>query len=205
MDTNGFIIRFASENDVERMLDIYEPYITDTTVTFEYSVPSCGEFKERFLGVISKYPWIVAEYRGEVIGYAYADKPFINRSAYAWDTDVSVYLADEYRGKGVGLALYKALHSLLSLLGYKNAYAVVTGENTASLEFHKRFGYRKAGTLHGSGFKLGRWLDVYFMEYEISAKENSPSPTTVISSLDSLTVRTIFENEAKRSKLYEIL
>ena len=204
MENDSFIIRFASESDVERLLDIYEPYITDTTVTFEYSVPSYEDFKERFLGVTSKYPWIVAEYRSEVIGYAYADKPFINRSAYAWDTDVSVYLSDEYRGKGVGSALYEALHALLSLLGYKNAYAVITGENNTSLEFHKKFGYRSAGTLSDTGYKFGRWLDVYIMEYGIAEKDGSPKPTTKTSSLDAAAVNQIFETAARNSKLYEV-
>ena len=204
MGNNSFIIRFAFESDVERLLDIYEPYITDTTVTFEYSVPSYNEFKERFLGVTSKYPWIVAEYRGEIIGYAYADKPLINRSAYAWDADVSVYLSDEYRGKGGGSALYEALHALLSLLGYKTAYAVITGENTASLEFHRKFGYRAAGKLSGSGYKFGRWLDVYIMEYNIAEKAGSPKPTTKTSSLDAAAVGQIFETAAKSSILYEI-
>ena len=204
MKKSSFIIRFANGSDVERLLDIYEPYITDTTVTFEYSVPSCEDFKERFLGVTEKYPWIVAEYRGEVIGYAYADKPFINRSAYAWDTDVSIYLSDEYRGRGVGSALYTALHGLLSLLGYKNAYAVITGENTASLEFHKKFGYRAAGTLSDAGYKFGRWLDVYIMEYCIAAKDVHPIPTTNSSSLSADAVDTIFDSAARSSKLYEI-
>ena len=204
MGSDRLIIRFASESDIERLLDIYEPYITDTTVTFEYSVPSYEDFKERFLGVTSKYPWIAAEYRGEVIGYAYADKPFINRSAYAWDTDVSVYLSDEYRGKGVGSALYEALHALLSLLGYKNAYAVITGENTASLEFHKKFGYRAAGTLSDTGYKFGRWLDVYIMEYVIAGKDDSPKPTIKTSSLDPAAVGLIFETAARNSELYEI-
>ena len=178
MDDNLFRIRRAEESDVEAILDIYEPYVTDTTVTFEYSVPDCDLFIKKFRAVTEKYPWIVAELDGRVIGYAYADIPFSARSAYAWDVDVSIYLDQSHTGKGVGRALYTALHRLLVMCGYKNAYALITGENTRSMRFHESFGYRRVGVMKKSGYKFGRWLDVAWYEYSLA--ERLPSPALPI-------------------------
>jgi len=184
MVNNLIKIRPAVEADVGTMLDIYGPYVTDTTVTFEYSVPGYGDFLKKFRTVTEKYPWIVAEYDGRVIGYAYADVPFSLRSAYAWDADVSIYLDRSFTGKGIGVKLYSALHRLLVLCGYKNSYALVTGENLRSMAFHTSLGYRRAGVMEKSGYKFGRWLDVVWYEYALSGRDPNPAPPVSFKSLD---------------------
>lgn len=193
MDKNSLIIRTARESDVETILDIYEPYITDTTVTFEYSVPEYGDFLKKFRSITEKYPWIVAEYDGQVIGYAYADVPFSTRSAYAWDVDVSVYLDQSQVGQGVGKILYTALHAILALCGYKNSYALITGENLGSMRFHSAFGYKRAGVMEKSGYKFGRWLDVAWYGYALSERAPDPSPPVPFKELDAASVMEVFE------------
>jgi len=175
MNKELIIIRRAAETDVESILDIYEPYITDTTVTFEYSVPTYDEFLGRFKRITAKYPWIVAEIDCEIVGYACADVPFSERSAYLWNADVSVYLDSKYTGRGIGRALYSALHEILEHLGYVNAYALVCGENLRSISFHERFGYKTVGRMARSGYKFGRWLDVVWLEYPLCGHPSSPS------------------------------
>ena len=90
------MIRIAVEADVAAILDIYAPYVTDTTVTFEYDVPSREVFLERFRGITAQFPWLVWEEDGQILGYAYATAPYA-RAAYAWCAEPSVYLRGDAR------------------------------------------------------------------------------------------------------------
>ena len=172
------MIRAAEKADVPAMLAIYAPYVLETTVTFEYAVPTLSEFEDRFSAVTEKLPWLVWEKAGAVLGYAYASLPF-TRAAYAWCAEPSIYLRSDARGRGIGKRLYAALESILLELGYVVSYAIITGENAPSLAFHYALGYRKCGELVNSGQKFGRWLDVYWLEKRLNSVEtprNSPIP-----------------------------
>ena len=172
------MIRAAEKADVPAMLAIYAPYVLETTITFEYAVPTLSEFEDRFSAVTEKLPWLVWEEKGAVLGYAYASLPF-TRAAYAWCAEPSIYLRSDARGRGIGKRLYAALESILLELGYVVSYAIITGENTPSLAFHDALGYRKCGELVNSGQKFGRWLDVYWLEKRLNSVEtprNSPIP-----------------------------
>ncbi len=155
------MIRSATCEDVPRLLEIYAPYIRKTSITFEYVVPTVEEFTERFERITEKFPWFVWEGDGKIQGYAYGDAAF-TRAAYAWDADLSIYLDENARGNGIGGKLYDALESELTKMGYHTLYAIITGENFASVRFHKRRGYVLEGTLRQSGWKFGSWHDVYW-------------------------------------------
>ena len=102
------MIRMARREDVPAMLEIYRPYILETAYTFEYSVPSLAEFTHRFDTIHARFPWLVWEENGEILGYAYADAAFV-RAAYQWDADLSIYLKPEAKGQGGGRRLYEIL------------------------------------------------------------------------------------------------
>ena len=97
-----------TEDDIRQMLDIYAPYIENTTITFEYDVPSEAEFLQRFRDITAEFPWLVWEEEGRVLGYAYGSLPFA-RAAYAWAGEVSINLAADAHGRGIGRKLYQAL------------------------------------------------------------------------------------------------
>ena len=63
-------IRTAQISDAEELLAIYKPYIENTAITFEYDVPSIEEFANRIKTTLKKYPYIVAELNGKIVGYA---------------------------------------------------------------------------------------------------------------------------------------
>ena len=104
-------IRFARETDSRQLLEIYRQYI-DTTVTFEYVLPTEEEFAGRIREIGGEYPYLVCEEGGRAVGYAYAHKPF-ERAAYQWDAELSIYLDREYRGDGLGRRLYGMLMEIL--------------------------------------------------------------------------------------------
>lgn len=171
------LIRIAGEGDLPAILGIYRRYIESTTVTFEYTTPTSEQFTHRFREITERYPWLVATVGGRVVGYAYADLPFSSRAAYAWDADLSVYLADGAQRQGIGSGLYDSLERLLTLLGYRNVYAIVSGENGSSIAFHERRGFRTVGTMLNSGFKLGRWVDIVWFEKALTQDTLPPTQT----------------------------
>ena len=165
------MIRIALERDVPEILSIYAPYVLNTTCTFEYDVPSSDAFLERFRTITARFPWIVWEEDGMILGYAYGSAPF-ERAAYSWSCETSVYLRPEAKGRGIGRALYTALEQILAYQGYIVNYAIVTSENHSSLAFHQKLGYRMAGEFHGCAFKFGKRLGITWMEKEIKKSEN---------------------------------
>ena len=113
--------------------------------------------------------------RGAVLGYAYASRPF-ERAAYAWCAEPSIYLRPDARGRGIGRQLYAALEALLSQMGYAVSFAIITGENEASLAFHRAQGYEKCAEMVKCGLKFGRWLDVDWLEKRLSSVEIPRNP-----------------------------
>lgn len=167
------MIRIALESDVPAMLAIYAPYVENTTVSFEYDVPCLKTFTQRFYTITAQFPWLVWEEEGRILGYAYASAPF-ERAAYRWCAEPSIYLRPEARGREIGRKLYAVLEAILEKQGYRVLYALITGENTPSIRFHEKMGYREVGFFPDCGYKLGRWCSLVWMEKSIKIVE-SPS------------------------------
>ncbi len=178
------LIRFVRPQDAARILEIYAPYITDTVISFEYDVPELADFTARVEKISSKYPYLVYERDGVVVGYAYAS-PYIERAAYDYTVDLSVYVDAAYCGQNIGECLYAALLDILAKQGFYNAYACITATNQNSLNFHKRMGFTDAGTHPLAGFKHGRWLDVCWYYKRLQADTNPPLPLKQINSFNN--------------------
>ncbi len=158
-------IRPARLTDIPAMLEIYLPYVALTTFSFEYTGPTETEFEERFTTYTKKYPWLVWEEDGQVIGYAYAS-PMAVRASYQWTADVSIYVKTGCHGGGIGRALYSVLEEELRLLGYFNLLAIITEENASSRLFHEHMGFEHMLDLPHIGYKFDRWLGVsYYVKY----------------------------------------
>ena len=157
------MIRFAKESDIPAILDIYAPYILNTAISFEYSVPTLDEFTDRFQGITAQFPWLVYEENGKILGYAYGSLPF-GRAAYRWCAASSIYLVPEAQGKGTGRKLYAALEDLLSKQGYRKTYAIITSDNPGSLAFHEKAGFRFLCEFPDCGVKFKKLYSVVWME-----------------------------------------
>ena len=172
-------IRFATEQDIPAILSIYGPYVENTAISFEYSVPSLEEFTQRFRKYTLRFPWLVWEENGAVLGYAYGSAPF-ERAAYGWCAAASVYLAPKAHRKGIGTMLYKALEQLLTLQGYRKLYALVTTANPASVQFHLAMGYRHLVEFQACGFKFGRWYGVTWLEKDLNPVDLTMAPPKTV-------------------------
>ena len=176
------MLRLATEADIPAILEVYAPYILNTTYTFEYDVPCLRSFTQRFYDITAQFPWLVWEEDGKILGYAYASLPFA-RAAYRWCAEPSVYLCPQAQGRGIGRKLYAALEELLKLQGYQLLLALITEENTGSIVFHKKCGYGNEARISDCGFKFNRWLGVIWLEKRINSVEipNSfPTPFSAI-------------------------
>lgn len=164
-------IRSATPADAAKLLEIYARYVTDTAISFEYDVPSVDEFRGRIETRLSRgYPYLVAEEDGVLLGYAYAG-PFIDRTAYAHCCELTIYLAQTARGRGIGRRLYAALEETLGEKGFRNLYACIGVPETEdeylnfnSRDFHAHMGFRTVGTFRNSGYKFGRFYHMIWME-----------------------------------------
>lgn len=169
------VIRLASERDAEQVAAIYAPNVTDKVISFELEPPSADEMRRRIEITLRRFPWLVCERRGRVLGYAYAGAHG-SRAAYRWSVDVSVYVREETHRTGVGRALYTSLFAVLDLQGFYNAYAGATLPNPASVGLHEAMGFRPVGVYHGVGYKMGAWHDVGWWHLRLRERDAEPDP-----------------------------
>lgn len=165
-------LRVALPRDAEAVSAIYAPVVRDTAISFELEPPDSGEMRHRIEITLDRFPWLVAEKEGRVCGYAYAAR-HRERAAYAWSVDVSVYVADDSRRRGVGRALYAALLSVLARQGFHRAYAGITLPNASSVALHESLGFAFLGRYREVGWKLGAWHDVGWWERPLSTSDGS--------------------------------
>lgn len=168
----------ATVKNAGELLEIYAPYVENTAVTFEYSVPSLSEFEQRIDKITQKYPYLMASEDGRILGYAYASE-FKDRAAYAHAVEISVYVAWNERERGVGKILYHEIEQILAKQNVCNVNACVACTDTedeyltnASVVFHKKVGYKEVGKFHKIGYKFGRWYDMVWLEKQIA--EHTP-------------------------------
>ena len=171
MNTNTFItIRTATLSDAQALLNIYAPYVEHTAITFEYDVPSVEEFAFRIKNTLQKYPYLVAEKNGRLVGYAYAS-PFHERPAYDWAVETSIYVDQNIKHQGIGRRLHDALEDALRSQGILNMNACIAYPpeedeylDRNSVEFHTHMGYRLVGEFYKCGYKFHRWYNMVWME-----------------------------------------
>jgi L-amino acid N-acyltransferase YncA len=159
------LLRPARPGDLAAITAIYDHAVRYGTASFELDPPDDGEMTRRYESLrIGGYPYLVAEVDGAVAGYAYAG-PYRARPAYHWSVEDSIYIAPNAQGRGIGRALIERLVAEAEAGGFRQMIAVIgDSANIASIELHRRTGFRLVGTFDNVGFKFGRWLDSVLMQ-----------------------------------------
>lgn len=165
------VIRVATPDDAQSILDIYRYYIANTAITFECREPSVEEFRERIAHTLLKYPYYVALLEGKIVGYAYAGS-FVAREAYDHSCELSIYVDKNYKHSGIGKRLYNALFDTLKSMGILNLYACIGVPSDSADEyldfnsqnFHSHLGFRIVGLFTRCGYKFDRWYNMIWME-----------------------------------------
>lgn len=169
-------IRMANIDDAAAIRKIYEPYVQNTAVSFEYEVPSVAEFEQRIHNTLQEYPYLVAVKDEKIVGYAYASS-FHTRKAYKHSAELSIYIEQGHRQEGIGKALYTKLEELLILQNIYTVHACIASPehddeylNKDSETFHAKMGFKVAGRHELCGYKFGNWYSVIWMDKKICDK-----------------------------------
>ncbi|WP_297204609.1 GNAT family N-acetyltransferase [uncultured Brachyspira sp.] len=188
-------VRLANTEDTLSILKIYSQYI-ETSVTFEYKLPTEEEFKKRIENITQKYPYLVCEDendKNKIIGYAYANK-FMDREAYNWNAELSVYIDNSNTSKGIGKKLCFIIIEILKYQGIKNIYSKVTIPNDKSEKLHYSLGFNLIGTYHNAGYKNNNWHDVGIFEKEIYSNIDKPKDIINIKEISNDKIKNIINS-----------
>jgi L-amino acid N-acyltransferase YncA len=175
------LIRPVTFADIPSITRIYAHAVKTGTASFELEPPDEAEMTRRMRAVLDgKFPYLVAEIDGAVVGYAYASL-YRTRPAYRFTIEDSVYVAPEAHRRGIGKALLLKLIEECTALGFRQMIAVIgDSDQAASIGVHKACGFEPAGNLRNIGWKFGRWLDTPLMQLALgpgakTAPRNDPA------------------------------
>lgn len=163
----------AQPKDAEALLGIYRPYVEETSVSFEFEVPSLAEFERRIRENSAVYPYIICEDDGIVSGYAYAHR-FRERAGFNWDAELSVYVRKGHTGQGIGRLLYETIERIVEKQGIYNLYASISCPNEPSVALHRERGFVTEAVLKNTGCKFGVWHDLIIMRKKLREYEENP-------------------------------
>jgi phosphinothricin acetyltransferase len=168
-------IRPCEEDYVASITEIYAYHVLRRLASFEVEQPSERDMRQRRLDVVGRgFPYLVAEYAGDVVGYACAS-PYRLRPAYRYTAENSVYLHPAWLGRGIGGQLMSALLAEREARGLRQIVAVVgDSANSASIKLHRRLGFVMVGAIRSAGYKFGRWVDSVLMQRALDAGDSTP-------------------------------
>ncbi len=166
------MIRNVTTEDAAKIVEIYDYYVKNTSISFELTTPSVNQMKNRINEYTKKYPWLVYELDGNIIGYAYASK-FREREAYKNTVVLSVYFSMDFCGKGYGKEIMGVLIKLLKEMGFYTAIAGITYPNEKSEGLFRSLGFDYVGVYKNVGYKNNAWHSV--MEFLLPLRDYSSS------------------------------
>ena len=157
------MIRSIRLADAEGICAIYNYYILNSIATFEKQPLTVEEMQERIKSIHERYPWIVYEEAGEILGYAYANQ-WRERVAYKQTVESTVYLLPGKQKKGIGSKLYQALIEILETEGFHAIIGGISIPNPDSIALHEKLGFEKIAHFKEVGYKFEQWIDVGYWE-----------------------------------------
>ena len=164
------MIRSAKPSDAADICDIYNHYVDNTLITFEYDRVSTASMQKRIVSTIKNFPWLVYEEQGVIFAYAYANL-WKEREAYKHILESTVYVSHKMKSKGVGTKLYQALFDVIEAqqgnTKIKALMGVIALPNDASIALHKKLGFKEAGYFKEVGYKFDQWIDVAYYQKEL--------------------------------------
>ena len=176
----SWTVRPVREADLAQIADIINGHIEQGVAHFREEPTSVAQWRADWESSRMAYPWLVASAAPAVLGVAYA-KRFNGRAAYDWTAEVSIYLRDGSRGKGIGSSLYRRLMEIVDAQGYRCLVAGITLPNEASVRLHESVGFRHLGTLERVGYKHGAWWSVGSWQRHVGPADDSrPAPVRAV-------------------------
>ena len=156
------LVRPLQQQGYPAVAAVFAEGIATGRATFETTVPTWEEWDAAHLPAHR----FLAELDGDVVGWT-AVVPYSRRSVYRGVGEESVYVAERARGRGVGRALLDAVIESARAGGLWTLQAGIFPDNEASLELHRRVGFREVGVRERIGQLDGAWRDVLLLELRL--------------------------------------
>ncbi len=157
-------IRKATQEDLPAILAIVNFSILHSTAIYDYEIRTLEEQKIWFEDKLkARYPVIVATIDNSITGFGSYDA-FRYKAAYQFTVEHSVYVSEEYKGKGIGKVLLENLIETATTNGFHTMIGCIDAENEGSIAFHEKFGFINTGSIKQVGYKFDRWLDLVIMQ-----------------------------------------
>jgi phosphinothricin acetyltransferase len=163
----SFHIREATEADLDAIDRIYHFYVLNSDCTMQ-TEPGSAQERRAWFAARGPLPVLVAEEAGKVIGWGALVKYHV-REGYRFTLENSVYVEQGRHGGGIGRALLEQLLDRARALGAHSVVAKIVATQEPSLKLHTRLGFEEVGRLREVGFKFGRWIDVVFMQRQLTS------------------------------------
>lgn len=157
-------VQAATESDLPEITTIYNDAILKTTATFDVAPRTDAEQVAWFREHGPKHPILVAEDQGRVVGWA-SLSAWSGRCAYSDTAELSVYVAEGVRGRGVGQRLAESILEAGRRAGLHTVISRIAGESEASVRLHEKLGFKKIGVMREVGRKFGRLIDVHLYQH----------------------------------------
>src|ERR1700730_12860787 len=170
-------IRFATLDDAPTICTIYNQGVDDRGATLETEVRDVDERRRWLSSRGTRYPVLVAEARGQIIGWSSLNS-FNPRRAYDHVADISVYVQRSWRGRGAGRLLLDRVIDLGRGLHFHKLVLACCPTNKAGIALYERMGFAPVGIYREQGLLDGRWVDVLVMErlFEQTAEKGPSAP-----------------------------
>ena len=156
-------IRMAAIDDLTAINDIYNYYVANSTCTYQTNPETMEERYTWFNEHDKKYPIILAENNGIVIGWASISR-FKKREAYTPTVENSIYVRHDKLFKGIGAMLLKEIIKIAKEIGYHSLIAGISADQEVSIILHEKHGFTKVAHLKEVGHKFNKWLDVVYYQ-----------------------------------------
>lgn len=164
------MIREATNADLDPIRVIYNQGIMDRIATLEMETKDQAYMKEWFDKHQGRYKVIVADYEGEIVGWGSLNQ-YNNRCAYDGVADLSIYIARDFRGKGIGGRLLASLESTAKENQFHKIILFTFAFNELGQGLYRKMGYREVGVFQNQGILDGEYVDVLAMEKLLYSKE----------------------------------
>lgn len=163
------IVSCTYEDHAQAILDIFNEAIANSTALYDYEPRSIESMVNWFQAkATGNFPVIGAiDNDCQLLGFA-SYGTFRAWPAYKYSIENAVYVHQNYRRQGLGLALMQQLIARASEQQYHVMVGGIDMTNLGSIALHEKLGFTHAGTIHQAGFKFGRWLDLGFYQLLLS-------------------------------------
>lgn len=172
-------IRPTQTQDITSITALLNHEIAHGVAHFGTEPMAESDISEQLAQAGDRFPWYTAMDDSGFLGFC-KSAPWSTRGGYDWTAEITIYLAHQARGRGIGKVLYAKLLSTLKAQRFQVIVAGVSEPNPASVALHNSIGMKQTGYNSKMGFKHGQWIDVSYYQMIVGNQSNSPDPVLSI-------------------------